>query len=153
MHLILGTFLEILGLGLWLAAGLVPVLRMATIRRGSAEVSLYLTWMGIIRLHRRSFGPVKDARTVRLPENPDESIIELATEDGWKPLPHPRMRQQLTPEQLGGLIERYIEVGGTPNLSLPLRDRMSMMINFALFFPLGTVSIFAGALLAIGGAK
>ena len=63
------------------------------------------------------------------------------------------MRQQLTPEQLGGLIERYIEVGGTPNLSLPLRDRMSMMINFALFFPLGTVSIFAGALLAIGGAK
>ena len=156
MHIVMGGLLVILGVGLWLAAGLVPVLRMVsasngTAPQGTADLTLYLTWMGVLRLNRREIGRVKGARVARTADPGDPIIIELLTEKGQLPFTLPKMKQQLSPTQLSGIIDRYAKVGGPPALSLPLKDRMSMLMTFALLFPLGTISFLAGAMIAIKG--
>ena len=151
MDVVLGTFLIMLGVLLWVTAGLLPVLKLRTRGHGTAEVALDLTWMGVLKLHQRVIGGVTGARTARDPEDPSQLHIEIATASGWSPLALPKVKQQLTPTQLCGIIDRYAKEGGPKTLPLPLRDRMSMMVSFALLFPLGTISLFAGALLAIKG--
>ncbi len=156
MHIVMGGLLVILGIGLWLAAGLVPVLRMVsasngTAPQGTADLTLYLTWMGVLRLNRREIGRVKGARAAPSAQPGAPAVIELATQDGYLPLKLPKMKQQLSPTQLSGIIDRYAKVGGPPALSLPLKDRMTMLMTFALLFPLGTISFLTGAAIAIKG--
>ena len=156
MHIVIGGLLVVLGVGLWLAAGLVPVLRMVsgsngTAPEGTADLTLYLTWMGVLRLNRREIGRVKGARIARTVDAGDPIIIELLTPEGQLPLTLPKMKQQLSPAQLSQIIDRYAKVGGPPALSLPLKDRMSMLMTFALLFPLGTISFLTGAVIAIKG--
>ena len=156
MSMVTGVLLIVLGVALWLAAGLVPVLRMVTSAngtapQGTADLTLYQTWMGVIRLNQRFIGRVKGARTVRSPDHPARMEVQLSTGEGWQPFALPRMKQQLSPSQLSQIIDRYAKVGGPPALSLPLKDRMTMLITFGLLFPLGTVSIVAGVMLAIRG--
>jgi hypothetical protein len=156
MSVIAGALLVILGVALWLAAGLVPVLRMVASSNGTtpndtADLTLYLTWMGVIRLRERAIGRVKGARITRSAEGPAAEEVLLATDEGWQTFTLPKMKQQLSPAQLSRIIDRYAKVGGPPALSLPLKDRMAMMVTFALLFPLGTVSFLAGSLMVING--
>ncbi len=68
------------------------------------------------------------------------------------PLPASKAKPQLPPTTFANLIARYAREGAPPKvLALPLKDRMSTLITFGVFFPLGTISIFSGVLLAIRG--
>ncbi|MCU0521346.1 MAG: hypothetical protein MUF84_11720 [Anaerolineae bacterium] len=144
MTVVLGISLVVLGLALWIAAGLLPVFRLQSRGRGSTDATLDLTWMGVVKLRRRLIGGITGARLGR-----DSAQVELATRDGWVPLALPKVKPQLTPAQLTGIIDHYAKETAPPKvLALPLRDRLSTMVAFALLFPLGTICVFAGALLA-----
>lgn len=153
MSTFLGVSLILLGLSLWVAAGLLPVLRLHSRGRGATDATLDLTWMGALKLRQRPISGITGARVTRDPLIArDEARVELATREGWVPLILPKTRPQLTPSQLAGIIDRYAKEGAPPKLlSLPLKDRMTTMITFALLFPLGTICLFAGSLLAIRG--
>ena len=145
MTVVLGISLVVLGLALWVAAGLLPVLRLQGRGRGSTDALLDLTWMGVVKLRRRPISGITGARVTR-----DSAQIELATRDGWVTVALPKVKPQLTPAQLAGIIDHYAKESAPPKmLALPLRDRLSTMVTFALLFPLGTICVFAGALLAI----
>ncbi len=147
MTTVLGISLILLGLILWVTAGLLPVLRLQSRDRGTTDAALELTWMGTVRLHRRSIPGVTGARVT-----PGTAQIELSTREDWVPLPVPRAKPQLPPAQFASLITRYAKEGAPPKvLTLPLKDRMSTLITFGVLFPLGTMSIFSGVLLAIRG--
>ena len=144
----LGVFLIVLGLLLWVAAGLLPVLRLQSRARGTTDATLDLTWMGALKLRQRPIAGITGARVAR-----DSRQVELATRDGWVPLALTKAKAQLTTDQLARVIDHYAKEGGPPKvLTLPLKDRMTTMVTFGLLFPLGTMSVFAGAVLALRGA-
>lgn len=148
MTTVLGVSLILLGLTLWVAAGLLPVLRLESRGRGTTDATLALTWMGVLRLRQR---PIHGITGARVAPGADQ-IVELSTPEGWVPLPAPRAKPQLPPAQLASLIARYAKEGAPPKmLTLPLKDRMSTMVTFGVLFPIGTMSVFTGILLAIRG--
>jgi hypothetical protein len=49
--------------------------------------------------------------------------------------------------RLAQVVDRFATDPQVPATRLPLRGRMHLMLGFAVLFPLGTVAIFAGALL------
>jgi hypothetical protein len=144
---VLGIALILLGVILWIAAGLLPVLRLRSRGRGVADATVDLTWMGVLRFRQRPIIGITGARVA-----PGVADVELATREGWILLGLPKGRPQLTVDQLAVIIDHYAQQGPPPRaLALPLKDRMATMVTFALLFPLGTICVFAGVLLAARG--
>ncbi len=146
---VLGLSMVLLGIGLWAAGGLLPVLRL-TRHQDRVDAILELTWMGALMLKRRDFPDVKAARLSRDPTATSEKErLELQYELGWEPIVLPVALPHIAPHQLVGIISHYIQHGGPPTLTLPLRTRLSVMIGFTVLFPLGTVSFLTGVSLLL----
>ncbi len=146
MTILLATLLLILGLMLWLVAGLLPVVKL----RGSdstVDLTVQTTWMGALRLNQRDIPNVGDARFTQDPNSRFGGQIQIKCDGPWQPLNVEFAPEAAMKAQLAEIIHRFVSQGGPPVLTLPMRGRMNLMIGFAIFFPLGTVSIFAAALL------
>ena len=144
-----GLSMVLLGIGLWIAGGLLPVLRLRR-QQNRVDATLELTWMGALMLKRRDFPEVKAVRLRRDPTATSEKErLELQCELGWEPIVLPIALPHIAPHHLVGIISHYIQHGGPPTLTLPLRTRLSVMIGFTVLFPLGTVSFLTGVSLLL----
>ncbi len=151
MNLILGMLMVILGFALWALAGILPVLRLR--REGKrVDVLLETTWMGVATLSRTSIPDVRGARMVRDPLEPGRMHPELHVADQWRPIAVRPAPSQDSWARLIPIVDHYAKHDGPRTLVLPLRERMHLMLGFALLFPLGTVSVFAGLLLILRGS-
>jgi hypothetical protein len=136
-----------LGVVLWLIAGLLPVLRLRSLELGLAEVTVQTTWMGVAVLKQHLLAHATGARVKQTPPELGGTHIELFTDEGQIPI-HIRSRGgQTSPAYLSRIVDHYAKNGGPRVLVLPLRSRLSLMLRFALLFPLGTASLFIGGLL------
>lgn len=149
MTVLLALLLVILGLLLWIVAGLLPI---AIVRKAEDGVDLDLatTWMGWIRLSRREVTNVHDARFVQDPNARPQSQVQIKRNAHWERLAVGFPPEAASQSQLAEIIRRYLKFDGPPALSMPMRSRLSLMIGFAVFFPMGTVSLFTGVLLLSG---
>jgi hypothetical protein len=146
MTALLSILLIALGLLLWFAAGLLPVARL---RKADEAVALMLqtTWMGAFALTSREIGDVHDARFVQDPNARGGGELQIRRNRHWEPLSIGLLSEPGLQAQLAEVVRRYLEHGGPSVLGLPMRGRLHLMLGFAICFPLGTVSIFTGALL------
>jgi hypothetical protein len=156
--IVYGVMLTLLGVALWVFAGLLPVARiLRTGDKRAASVQLRTTWMGTITL---SVSQVDGVRGARIAPGPDaasnagpKSKIELKVDGEWQELAIRFTQDAVAKAQFVGLLQQYLKAGGPRVLALPLRGRMNMMKRFLIFFPLGTASIFTGILLITGLAN
>lgn len=141
---LVGLLMVLLGIGLWIAGGLLPVLRL-TRHQDRVDAILELTWMGALTLKRRSFSDVKAVRLTRDPAaTSGQERLELQCAQGWEPVVLPVALPHIAPRQLVDVINHYVKHAGPPILTLPLRTRLSVMIGFTVLFPIGTVSFLMG---------
>ena len=152
MTIVYGVMLALLGVALWVFAGLLPVARILRTRnKGSASVQLRTTWMGTITL---SVSQVDGVLGARIAQDPDaarnagrKSKVELKVDGRWQELATRFTQDATAKAQFAVILQQYLKSGGPRVLALPLRGRTNMMKRFLLFFPLGTASIFTGILL------
>jgi len=150
--------LALLGVALWVFAGLLPVARiLRTGNKGAASVQLRTTWMGTITLSVSQVDGVRGARIAQDPGAPRnagrKSKVELKVDGRWQELAI-RFTQDATAKgQFVRLLQQYLRAGGPRVLALPLRGRMNVMKRFLVFFPLGTASVYVGILLITGLAN
>ncbi len=103
--------------------------------------------MGVVRLRQRSIPGVTGARVT-----PGTSQVELSTREAGYPAAGLQGQAATAPNHVRQPHRAVCQRGAPPKvLALPLKDRMSTLITFGVFFPLGTISIFSGVLLAIRG--
>ena len=140
MHILIGVLLILLALVLWLFAGLLPVVRLRHAPGVGVEVSLETTWMGVVTLARRTVRHVQGARLVRDPANARRVRVEVAVPEGWTALTSRSLRSDTPQARVVQIIDRFAKEGRGPEVALPLIGRMTLMLRFALLFPLGTVS-------------
>lgn len=150
MNSVLGMLLVLFGFALWVLAGILPVLRLLR-ENGRVNASLDTTWMGVFTLSRHPIPDVRGARLVADPGNLARKRPELNIADEWHPLNVMPAPSQATWARLTPIIDHFARHDGPPKLVLPLRDRMSTMLGFALLFSLGTVSAFSGLLIILRG--
>ncbi len=147
MTTLLAVLLILLGIFLWIAAGLLPVLQLQRSGRDAAKVTLQLTWMGAFNLWEHAIDGVKGARAARVLDHPQQTRVELLTREGVVPLTRGYIQMLGSPKRLARGIHRFATDTHVPETSLPLRGRMSVMVGFALLFPLGTISLLVGMLM------
>lgn len=152
MNILLGLLSILLGLVLWGIAGILPVLRLYRTAEGAdhaVSVTLAVTWMGAFTLWQRTIPNVQGARLIRDPAAPKQVRVELKTPEGDQALTTRYAQREEPRAHLVQLIEGYVKNQRRQPVDLPLRKRMSLMIGFGVFFPLGTISLFTGVLLVI----
>ncbi|MBN1249818.1 MAG: hypothetical protein JXC32_19305 [Anaerolineae bacterium] len=155
MNLLLSLLLIALGLLLWVVAGLLPVAELRA--AGDALVlALKTTWMGAVTLSRREMTGVRDARFVQDPNVRRGGQVQIRRDGPWEPLSVGFLPDAVLQAQLAELIRRFVHRRDAARnipaeLSLAMRGRLNLMLGFAVFFPLGTVSIFTGILLLTRG--
>jgi len=145
--------LALLGVALWVFAGLLPVARILRGDWDTVSVGLVTTWMGSLALSSRQIDGVRGARLAQDPDTPRKSKVELKINGEWQELAIRFTQDATAKAQFVGLLQQYLKAGGPRVLALPLRGRMNMMKRFLAFFPLGTVSLFTGILLITGLAN
>ncbi|MCJ7548270.1 MAG: hypothetical protein MUQ30_01135 [Anaerolineae bacterium] len=161
MTIVFGVMLALLGVALWVFAGLLPVARILRGDKDTVSVGLVTTWMGSLALSSRQIDGVRGAR---LAPDPDaarkagrsagrKSKVELRVNGEWQELAIRFTQDATAKAQFVGLLQQYLKAGGPRVLALPLRGRMNMMKRFLVFFPLGTASIFTSILLITGLAN
>jgi len=145
MTIALGVVLALVGLALWLYAGVLPVARVLRAEKGSANLDMTVTWMGMVTLTRRAVAGVKGIRVAT-----DRDVIEVKVADSWQDLAIRFTKDATALGQFVALLQQYLKVGGPQVLPLPLRGRQRMMTRFIALFPLGTISLYAGIVLVAG---
>ena len=148
LGIIWGIGLLILGLGLWLVAGLLKVLDLVRVEPHRVDVRVRTTWMGAFTLRQRIIRGVHGAR-YRLSGGDSRGRLELLADGEWVPLQTRYIAKPRTLRQIADLVGVFVEDGETPRLSLPTRGRMPVMLTFGLLFPLGTVSFVIGVMQVI----
>jgi len=171
--IVYGVMLALLGVALWVFAGLLPVARILRGDKDSVSVGLVITWMGSLALSNRQIDGVRGARLAQDPDTARsagrdagrnagcsagcsagrKSKVELKTNGEWQELVIRFTQDATAKAQFVRLLQQYLKAGGPRVLALPLRGRMNMMKRFLVFFPLGTASIFTGILLITGLAN
>lgn len=146
MDWVLGGLLVLLGVSLWVLAGLLPTLKLDRDADGTVSITPQLTWMGALVLWQQRIPDVQGARLARDPEQADRSRVELLTPKGRVPLTG-AYTGSTTPERLSRVIDRFAHDSQVPPARLPLRGRMSLMLTFGILFPLGTICMVAGVAL------
>lgn len=146
MTIVVGLLSILLGLVLWLLAGLLPVIRLWRIPGAGVKVSLDTTWMGVITLVSRTASHVQGARLIRDPGNEHRVRVEIAVPEGWTALTPRPFGSDAPRARVAQIIDRFAKEARIPPTTLPLMSRLNLMLRFALLFPLGTVSMFIGAL-------
>ncbi len=147
MNLLLGLLLIFLGVSLWTVSGLLPILKLERRADKTANISLQLTWMGVLILWQRAVESVKGARLGRDPADPQQPQVHVSTSDGWVTLISSSTPLTTPSAHLAQVIDRFARDPQLPATRLPLRGRMSLMLGFAMLFPLGTVALLVGAML------
>ena len=149
--------LALLGVALWVFAGLLPVARILRGDNDTVSVGLVITWMGSLAFSNHQIDGVRGAR---LAQDPDaarvagrKSRLELKVNGEWQELAIRFTQDTAAKAQFVGLLQQYLKAGGPRVLALPLRGRMNMMKRFLVFFPLGTASVFTAILLITGLAN
>jgi hypothetical protein len=149
--------LALLGLALWVFAGLLPVARILRGDGDTVSVGLVITWMGSLALSNRQIDGVRGAR---LAQDPDaspvagrKSTVELRINGEWQELAIRFTQDATARAQFVRLLQQYLKAGGPRVLALPLRGRMNTMKRFLVFFPLGTASLYTSILLITGLAN
>ena len=149
--------LALLGVALWVFAGLLPVARILRGDKDTVSVGLVTTWMGSITFSNRRIDGVRGARLAQDPDTARDagrkSKVELKNNGEWQELAIRFTQDATAKAQFVGLLQQYLKAGGPRVLALPLRGRINMMKRFLAFFPLGTVSLFTGILLITGLAN
>ena len=157
MTIVLGAMLALLGVALWVLAGLLPVARILRGDGGTVSVGLVTTWMGSLTFSNHQIDGVRGARLAQGADSARnagrKSKIELKVNGKWQELAIRFTRDATAKAQFVGLLQQYLKAGGPPVLALPLRGRMNMMKRFLVFFALGTVGLFTGILLITGLAN
>jgi hypothetical protein len=148
MDVLLAVLLILLGLALWVLAGLLPVLGLQRDDGGRSTIVPQLTWMGAVVLWQQQIRDVTGARVGLDPENTSRERVELVTPKGRVPLTGPFGRG-LAPARLAHIIDRFAEDEKIPTARLPLFGRMRVMLGFGILFPLGTASLFVAVLLLL----
>jgi hypothetical protein len=150
MTLLLSALLIVLGLLLWLTAGILPIVKLSD---ADATVTLTLenTWMGAITVSRRIVEGVRDARFIQDPNIRRGGQVQIRRTGAWEPLSVGLLPDTPLQAQLAKIIRHFVRHGGPAQLRFPMRSRLNLMIGFAVFFPLGTISIFTAILLLANG--
>lgn len=149
LGVIWGIGLVILGLGLWLVAGLLKVLDLRRVEPHRLDVRVRTTWMGTLTLRRRVIRGVHGARYRTHGADDRSGRIELLADGAWVPLETRYLVRNPALRRIAEVIQMFVEDGTTPRLSLPTRGRMQVMLIFAALFPLGTVSFILGVMQAL----
>lgn len=148
MDFVLAALLILLGVSLWVLAGLLPILKLEREDSSTTIITPQLTWMGAFTLWQQRIIDVRGATLVTDPTEPERSRVELQTSAGRIPLTGPYARG-LAPARMAQIIDCFAHDHKIPPGQLPLRGRMHLMIGFAIFFPLGTAAIFFAVLLLL----
>jgi len=159
--IVCGVMLTLLGVALWVFAGLLPVARILRGDKGTVSVGLVTTWMGSLTLSNRRIDGVRGARLAQDLDTARDagrsagrkSRVELKVNGRWQELAIRFTQDAAAKAQFVGLLQQYLKAGGPRVLALPMRGRMNMMKRFLVFFPLGTASVYAGILLIAGLAN
>ena len=157
MTIVFGVMLALLGVALWVFAGLLPVARILRGDNDTVSVGLVITWMGSLAFSNHQIDGVRGARLASDPDTArnagHKSKVELKVNGEWQELGIRFTQDTAAKAQFVGLLQQYLKEGGPRVLALPLRGRMNMMKRFLLFFPLGTASVFTAILLITGLAN